>query len=69
MYTVALSRLSSIPKDERAENLTSAPGGRRCRYSTCRMYLLKQELSYRKQVACQLRTQYVEGIITHDLEI
>jgi len=22
----------------------------------------KQELTYRKQIACQLRTQYVEGI-------
>jgi len=33
---------------------------------------LKQELSYRKQIARQLRTQYVEGIlclITYDLEI
>ena len=25
-------------------------------------WLLKQELSYRKQIACKLRTQYVEGI-------
>jgi len=24
-----------------------------------------QELSYRKQIACQLRTQYVEGIHRH----
>jgi len=23
----------------------------------------KHELSYRKQIACQLRTQYVEGIL------
>ena len=28
---------------------------------------VKQELSYRKQIACQLRTQYVEG--THKLNI
>jgi len=27
------------------------------------------ELSYRKQIACQLRTQYVEGIKSRDLEI
>jgi len=26
------------------------------------VHYLVQELSYRKQIACQLRTQYVEGI-------
>jgi len=25
-------------------------------------YILEQELSYRKQIARQLRTQYIEGI-------
>jgi len=32
--TVGLSRISSISKDERAENLTSAQGGQRSRYAT-----------------------------------
>jgi len=32
--TVGLSRISSISKDERAANLTSAPGGQRSRYAT-----------------------------------
>jgi len=31
------------------------------------MFRIKQELSYRKQVACQLRTQFFDGI--YDLEI
>jgi len=26
-------------------------------------YLSEQELSYRKQIACQLHTQYVESIL------
>jgi len=32
------------------------------------LYLNEQELSYRKQIARQLRTQYVEGAIFNDLE-
>ena len=36
--TVGLSRISSISKDERAANLTSAPGGQRSRYATGYMH-------------------------------
>jgi len=31
--------------------------------------ILKQELSYRKQIARQLHTQYVDGMQPRDLEI
>jgi len=35
--------------------------------SVCK--ITQQELSYRKQIARKLRTQYVEGTYTRDLEV
>ena len=58
--------------DDDAFLASLAPGKRQCRVLMRRGYVLmkhKQELSYRKQIARQLRTQYVEGIYDNSVTL